>query len=99
MPECPPGVHSLFDPCPGNCAEPVEEELTHPPERWPEELRRAFWSAVNAPTYEESSALTLDFARALADLQRDEAWPHERDERENDLIYKLADLIDPEVTS
>lgn len=23
--ECPPGIHSLFDPCPGDCAEPVEE--------------------------------------------------------------------------
>jgi hypothetical protein len=24
--ECPPGVHSLFDPCPGDCTEPVEDE-------------------------------------------------------------------------
>lgn len=26
MPECPPGVHSIFDPCPGDCTEPVEDE-------------------------------------------------------------------------
>ncbi|MGA5598449.1 hypothetical protein ACPCSE_29865 [Streptomyces cellulosae] len=24
--ECPPGVHSIFDFCPGNCTEPVEDE-------------------------------------------------------------------------
>ncbi|HLL34196.1 MAG TPA: hypothetical protein VK545_09955 [Streptomyces sp.] len=38
-----------------------------------------------------------DHAHALAERIRDEAWPHERDGRENDLIYKIADLIDPEV--
>ena len=26
MPECPPGVHSMFDFCPGDCTEPVEDE-------------------------------------------------------------------------
>lgn len=27
MTECPPGVHSLFDFCLGNCAEPVEDDV------------------------------------------------------------------------
>lgn len=27
MAECPPGVHSIFDPCPGDCADPVEDDL------------------------------------------------------------------------
>lgn len=26
MAECPPGVHSMFDFCPGDCTEPVEDE-------------------------------------------------------------------------
>lgn len=26
MPECPPGVHSMFDFCPGDCTEPVDDE-------------------------------------------------------------------------
>lgn len=25
QPECPPGVNSIFDPCPGNCTEPVDD--------------------------------------------------------------------------
>ncbi|MEV7250234.1 hypothetical protein [Streptomyces cyaneofuscatus] len=38
-----------------------------------------------------------DYALELAGRIRDQAWPHERDERENRLIHELADLIDPEV--
>lgn len=29
MPECPPGVHSIFDFCPGNCTEPDEDAEHH----------------------------------------------------------------------
>jgi hypothetical protein len=27
---CPPGVHSMFDPCPGNCADPLPDEAFAP---------------------------------------------------------------------
>jgi len=49
--------------------------------------------------WSEQEARTLVDAvlHEAAEKQREEAWPHERDERENQLIYKLADLIDPEV--
>ncbi|MEU1043916.1 hypothetical protein ABZ400_02015 [Streptomyces sp. NPDC005897] len=33
--ECPPGVHSIFDPCPGDCGEPLDDE----PELTAEEAR------------------------------------------------------------
>ncbi|MGA4942125.1 hypothetical protein [Streptomyces cinereoruber] len=26
MAECPPGVHSIFDPCPGDCTDLAEDE-------------------------------------------------------------------------
>jgi hypothetical protein len=29
--ECPPGVHSIFDPCPGDCGEPLPDEA-YPPD-------------------------------------------------------------------
>lgn len=35
-------------------------------------------------------------ALRLSDRVLEEAWPHERDERENELIYKIADLINAE---
>jgi hypothetical protein len=35
-------------------------------------------------------------ALRLSDRVLEEAWPHERDERENELIYKIADLINEE---
>ena len=35
------------------------------PEGWPEEVRRAFWTATNAPTYAESQKETLRFATLL----------------------------------
>jgi hypothetical protein len=35
-------------------------------------------------------------ALRLSDRVLEEAWPHERDERENELIYKMADLINQE---
>src|SRR5687767_12017927 len=37
---CPPGVHSLFDPCPGNCGQPLPVRPPAP-EVAPEFLRRA----------------------------------------------------------
>lgn len=36
------------------------------PAAWPPAVRDAFWTAVNAPTYEESTAATLAFAQMLA---------------------------------
>lgn len=56
----------------GSCScdfESVEREL-QPPADWPEGLTQAFWSAVNAPTYAESSALTLKFVHELAEDAR-----------------------------
>lgn len=35
------------------------------PEEWPVNIREAFWSAVNAPTYGESKKWTLVFAGLL----------------------------------
>ncbi|WP_164331334.1 hypothetical protein [Streptomyces sp. RLB1-9] len=29
MAECPPGVHSMFDFCPGDCTEPLEDVVRH----------------------------------------------------------------------
>lgn len=63
------------------------ETADQPPAHWPEELRAAFWTAVNAPTYDESAAATLHLVRQLAGTVAEaEAtqWPG-----------PLADLIDP----
>lgn len=86
--------------CPA-CARNPEApcRLPLPPAEWPEELRGAFWSAVNAPTYAESAGLTLKFVHALAERQR---------EKRTDLtdsvvgwfaVDAAADLIDPEAAS
>lgn len=48
MTDCPPGVHSMFDFCPGDCMEPVDEtecvdgypEHDFPPEGEGNECRR-----------------------------------------------------------
>lgn len=29
--ECPPGTHSMFDPCPGDCADPLPDDEPLPP--------------------------------------------------------------------
>lgn len=37
MPECPPGVHSMFDPCPGDCTELEDTDCVDADgEVWPE---------------------------------------------------------------
>ncbi|MBQ0974530.1 hypothetical protein KBZ00_25880 [Streptomyces sp. RK31] len=41
------------------------EPATTLPATWPPAVRDAFWTAVNAPTYEESAAATLAFAQLL----------------------------------
>lgn len=43
------------------------DELTNAdlPEGWTEEIRGAFWTATNAPTYAESQKETLRFATLL----------------------------------
>ncbi|WP_435613276.1 hypothetical protein [Streptomyces sp. bgisy159] len=60
--------------------------------------RRGRMDAHRAEAERLVDEVLKEYAHALADKLRDEAWPHERDERENELIYKLADLIDPEAT-
>jgi hypothetical protein len=35
------------------------------PDAWPPAVRDAFWTAVNAPSYEDSAAATLAFAQLL----------------------------------
>lgn len=44
-----------------------------PPDHWGEPLQQAFWTAVNAPTYEESAAATLALVQQLADGVRADA--------------------------
>jgi hypothetical protein len=41
------------------------QTAAQPPAHWSEALQGAFWTAVNAPTYEESTAATLAFAQLL----------------------------------
>ncbi|WP_405620276.1 hypothetical protein [Streptomyces sp. NBC_00076] len=71
-----------------------DEQLSHPPEDWPEELRGAFWSAVNAPTYAESSALTLKFVHALAEYIRSD--PECEVGGYGDGLLDASLMIDPE---
>jgi hypothetical protein len=40
-------------------------DTTNPQAAWPPAVRDAFWTAVNAPTYDESTAATLAFAQLL----------------------------------
>lgn len=71
---------------------------SQPPERWGEELCRAFWSAVNAPTYAESTALTLAFASELAEKIRSPWVSRHCGGTRCICVASAADLIDPEVT-
>jgi hypothetical protein len=43
-------------------------DTTNPQAAWPSAVRDAFWTAVNAPTYDESTAATLAFAQLLTAL-------------------------------
>ncbi|MFH9812531.1 hypothetical protein ACH4NO_18285 [Streptomyces olivaceus] len=75
--------------------------LPQPPATWPEEVRTAFWGAVNAPTYTESAAATLAFAHQLAEMLRDDvdlkAHPGEAIyECEGCATVRAANAIDPE---
>lgn len=78
---------------------------------WPEELRGAFWSAVNAGTYTQSAEKTLAFATALAHELAEKIREDFRREFSRATANmgvdparlrflgaeKAADLIDPEV--
>lgn len=44
---------------------------------------------------ETAKHLVAEVLHEAANELREEAWPHERDERENELIYSLAAKIDP----
>lgn len=79
-----------------------EEEVAAITRGWPEELQGAFWSAVNAPTYDESSQRTLSlvhlYARHMAARQREAVGRISRREPVCAwrLVDKLIDLIEPE---
>jgi hypothetical protein len=62
-----------------------------PPARWPEDVRAAFWTAVNAPTHVESTTATLAFAHELAEHIRE--YPASG----APCCSACADAIDPEV--
>ncbi|MFD5069154.1 hypothetical protein ACFWNC_14665 [Streptomyces sp. NPDC058369] len=93
MTECPPGVHSIFDPCPGNCTENVSarEELYevlsgHRGERFATSLINEFAHEIA----EEIRAQKLEAPEGF--VYREswiDAWNEGRD--------TSADLIDPEV--
>lgn len=100
MTECPPGVHSMFDPCPGNCTEPIDEY---------DELFDELWSMEYRITGDKPRAMKfarefLDrHAHVLAEKIRDDSWSrrdrwgrYEEEEREAGQCHG-ADLIDPEV--
>lgn len=70
-----------------------------PPAHWTEGVRTAFWAAVNAPTYTESTAATLAFAHELAEMQR--AWAHGARRvtaLEQSATNYVANMIDPKAT-
>jgi hypothetical protein len=52
--QCPPGVHSMFDPCPGNCTDPLPDEAfapelpPAPAERGPNAARRVAQAFADA---------------------------------------------------
>lgn len=67
-----PDEEAVFD---GGGITVDSDELSNngPPEDWPEEVRRAFWTAVNAPTCERSQRETLRFAILLKRHVREES--------------------------
>lgn len=101
MPECPPGVHSIFDPCPGNCTEPVDEY---------DELFDELWSMEYRITGDKPRA--MKFAReflarhahflaervrtAVEGLELDDHWAVYYAASD---VEAMADEIDPGVTS
>ncbi|MFB8071107.1 hypothetical protein [Streptomyces californicus] len=70
---------------------------------WPADLQDAFWSAVNAPTYDESAIKTLAFATKLAHelaekiRARDFGWYGDDAMGAEMAKDSLADEIDPDV--
>jgi hypothetical protein len=82
---------------PHNSTLALNGKLEVTPEHWPEKLRRAFWTAVNAPAGAESVAATLAFVHELAEFQR--AWayaPHWVTALEQSAVNRVTALIDPE---
>lgn len=95
MPECPPGVHSMFDPCPGNCTEPCDEY---------DDLFEELWSMEYRITGDKPKAMA--FAREFLDrhahvlaekIRNSERLRDYTDDHMND-CNMAADEIDPEVT-
>ncbi len=94
MPECPPGVHSLFDFCPGNCTEPIDEEA---------ELFEELWSMEYRITGDKPKAkeFARDFlnrhAHVLAEKIRNSDRLRDYTDDHMSDCNMAADLIDPEV--
>ncbi|KUN16535.1 hypothetical protein AQJ23_44895 [Streptomyces antibioticus] len=90
MPECPPGTHSLFDPCPGNCTEPVDEEAELFEELWSMEYR----ISGDKPRAKEFARDFLDrHAHVLAEKIR--TAPFEIHLLQRHQRARAAGLIDP----
>lgn len=94
MPECPPGVHSCFDPCPGDCAEPIDEY---------DELFDELWSMAYRITGDKPKA--MEFARDFLDrhahflaekIRNSDRLRSYTDDHMSD-CNEAADEIDPEV--
>lgn len=96
MPECPPGVHSLFDFCPGNCTEPIDEEA---------ELFEGLWSMEyritgDMPKAKEFARDFLDrHAHVLAEKIRNSDRLRDYTDDHMSDCNMAADEIDPEVTT
>lgn len=61
--ECPPGVHSIFDPCPGDCGKPVDDEPSDA--SWTQLEARAF-NAVLPALKEAGAWLPMSVRRKVA---------------------------------
>ncbi|MFI9123858.1 hypothetical protein ACIGW0_31455 [Streptomyces bikiniensis] len=97
MSECPPGVHSIFDPCPGNCTAPLDEF---------DDLFDELWSMEYRITGDKPKA--MEFARTflarhahvLAEWIREEftdAHEAAQEVLSGTEAMLAADLIDPGV--
>jgi hypothetical protein len=94
MPECPPGVHSLFDFCPGDCTEPVTED----------DLFEELWSMEYRITGDKPKAQAFarsflnQHAHALAERIRNSKRLRDYTDDHMGDCNEAADEIDPEVS-
>lgn len=104
MTDCPPGTHSLFDFCPGDCNEPVmvREKLLDLLEHTSSDVLDEMFPDVELTLDDIASLLLGEHAHELADQIRAEVAPLAvfRSEDMHALVKygrRMADLIDPEV--